>query len=244
VRLLPTVITRTLFPRLSALDGNDATQLSLLAMRGLTAALTPAVVFGIFLMHPFLSLWVGHDFATRASSVGETILLGVWINCLAYIPACHLQATGRPGIVARFQIIETVLFIAGLWWALHAFGVLGAAIAWSTRCALDGALLFWAARFGTKQLRQLYVSGLMILAAYGGSCVLDPLTLVGLTVWLGLTCTAIAWSLSAEPRAGAEIAHVLTSFVQRCGERIGKRRIPQTANDEMPPNGVTRESSQ
>jgi O-antigen/teichoic acid export membrane protein len=234
-RLLPIVIARTLFPRLSALDSHEAAQLSLLAIRGLTLVMTPAVVFGVFLVRPFLSMWVGHDFANRASSVGETILLGVWINCLASIVACHLQAKGRPGVVARFQVAETVLFIAGLWWALHALGVLGAAIAWSARCALDGVLLFWAARFGADQLRQLCVPALMILAAYGGSYVLNPLSLVGLSVWIGLTCTAIAWSIAAEPRASAQIVQMLASFFLRNRERIRRRGKPPAAGGEVSP---------
>ncbi|WP_028231485.1 flippase [Paraburkholderia mimosarum] len=243
VRLFPSVITRTLFPRLSALQREDAVQLSLLAVRGLTAALTPVLVFGIFLMRPFLSMWVGHDFALHATFVGETILLGVWINCLASIPACHLQAIGRPGIVARFQIIETILFIAGLWWLLNTFGVLGAALAWSARCALDGVLLFWAARFGREHLRHLCVPGLMILAAYGGAYVLNPLSLLGLAVWIGLTCTAAAWSISAEPEASARIAHMLASVFRRNRERIKRKGVPAAASGEISPNGVTGESS-
>ncbi|MFX1671482.1 flippase [Paraburkholderia sp. A2WS-5] len=243
-RLVPTVITRTLFPRLSALDSHDAAQLSLLALRGLTLVMTPAVVFGIFLMRPFLSLWVGQDFANRAASVGETILLGVWFNCFATVLFCHLQAKGRPDIVARFQLVETVLFIASLWWALHALGVLGAALAWSARCALDGALLFWAAHFGREHLRQLCVPVLLILAAYVGSFVLDSLSLVGLTVWIGLTCTAIAWSISAEPRAITQIVQVLASFFQRNRERIRKRINPREVGSEISSNRPTRESGQ
>ncbi|NLP61626.1 flippase [Paraburkholderia sacchari] len=243
-RLVPSVITRTLFPRLSALGGHDAAQLSLLALRGLTLVMTPAIVFGIFLMRPFLSLWVGHDFANSASSVGETILLGVWINCLAVVLSCHLQAEGRPGVVARFQLVEIVLFIASLWWALHAFGVLGAALAWSARCALDGALLFWAAHFGRQHLRQLIVPALLILAAYGSSFVLDSLSLAGVAAWVGLTCTAIAWSISAEPRACAKIVPVLASFFERNRERIWKRKSAQVARNEISLKRTTRECAQ
>ncbi|WP_167338305.1 flippase [Paraburkholderia oxyphila] len=243
-RLLPSVITRTLFPRLSALESQDAAQLSRAAVRGLSSAMTPAVVFGIFLMQPFLSMWVGHDFASKASSVGETILLGVWINCLAYVPACHLQAIGRPGIVARFQIIETVLFIAGLWWALHALGVLGAALAWSARCALDGVLVFWAARIGPNPLRQFGVPLVLILAAYAGSYVLDPLSLMGLFVWIGLTCAALAWSLSVEPRLRARIVQTLASLLERIHGRAHGGAGHQTASGATSSNGVTRESSQ
>lgn len=223
VRLLPSVISRTLFPRLSALDHHNADQLSRAAVRGLTAALTPAVVFGIFLMQPFLSLWVGHDFASKAASVGETILLGVWINCLSCIPSCHLQATGRPGIVARFQVVELILFMAGLWWALHAWGVFGAALAWSARCAVDGVLLFWAARFGSKQLRQLCVPVLLVLAAYAGSYALEPLSLVGVAAWIGLTCAALAWSVSAAPQATAHIVQMLVSSVEHMRRRLQGR---------------------
>lgn len=243
-RLLPSVITRTLFPRLSALDSHDAAQLSRAAVRGLTATMTPAIVFGIFLMQPFLSMWVGHDFASKASSIGETILLGVWVNCLAYVPACHLQAIGRPGIVARFQLVESVLFIAGLWWALHAFGVLGAALAWSARCMLDGVLLFGVARLGQKQLWQLCVAMLMVLGAYAASCVLDSLSLAGMAAWASLTCTALAWSISTEPRARAHVVRMLVSILGRVHTRFQGRSVSQAMNGGTSCNGVTRESSQ
>src|SRR5581483_200558 len=91
LRIVPCVISRTLFPRLSAPDAKPAAGLSTEAVRALMAALTPMVVFGVFFMHPFLSLWVGHAFASKAMSVGETVLIGVWLNSLAYIPICHLQ---------------------------------------------------------------------------------------------------------------------------------------------------------
>jgi O-antigen/teichoic acid export membrane protein len=224
VRLLPSVITRTLFPRLSALDSRDAAEISRAAVRGLASALTPAIVFGIFLMHPFLSFWVGHDFAVKASSVGETILLGVWINCLAYIPGCHLQATGRPGIVARFQVIEILLFIAGLWWALHTWGVLGAAVAWSVRCAVDAVLLFWVAPMGSHPLRQLCVPALFVVAAYVGSLTFNLLSTAGAAVCIGLTSAALVWSMLVEPQVAAHVVQLPASVarrVRRCLQNVG-----------------------
>jgi O-antigen/teichoic acid export membrane protein len=212
VRIFPSVIVRTLFPRLSALDAASAAALSSSSIRGLAAALTPMTVFGIFLMHPFLSLWVGQDFAARAASVGETILVGIWLTSIASLAACHLQATGKPGIVARFQAYEMLPFFALLWWMLQHFGVLGAALAWSARCLLDGVLLLHAARLDARPTRMLAVPALIIALAYVGTLVFAPLTWPAIVVWLGTTAVALAWSARTEPRAYARLLELVASM--------------------------------
>ena len=211
-RLFPSVIARTLFPRLSALDAASGVALSSSVIRGLAAALTPMMVFGIFLMHPFLSLWVGQEFASRAASVGETILVGIWINSLAWIAACHLQATGRPGIVARLQAYEMLPFLALLWWMLQHFGVLGAALAWSARNLLDGVLLLHAARLDARPTRMLALPALIVTAAYVGTLVFAPLTWPSIVVWLGMTAVSLAWSARTEPRFYARVLELVASI--------------------------------
>ncbi|WP_129561324.1 flippase [Paraburkholderia dokdonensis] len=212
VRVIPIVISRTLFPRLSALDAAGAAELSASAIRGLAAALTPMVVFGMFLMHPFLSLWVGAEFASHAMSVGETILVGIWINSLANLVGCHLQATGRPGIVARFQVYEMVPFFVLLWWALHTFGVLGAALAWSARCLLDGVLLLRAAHLSARPARMLLVPALIIAAAYVATLLFAPLTWPSIGCWIGMTIVALVWAARAEPQACARVLGLFASM--------------------------------
>jgi O-antigen/teichoic acid export membrane protein len=212
VRIFPSVIARTLFPRLSALDAASAEALSSSSIRGLAAALTPMTVFGIFLMHPFLSLWVGQDFAARAASVGETILVGIWLTSIASLAACHLQATGKPGIVARFQAYEMLPFFALLWWMLQHFGVLGAALAWSARCLLDGVLLLHAARLDARPTRMLAVPALIVAVAYIGTLVFAPLTWPAITVWLGTTAVALVWSARTEPRAYTRVLELVASM--------------------------------
>lgn len=215
VRFLPNVIARTLFPRLSSLEITNATALSATTLRGFLAALTPMIVFGMFLMHPFLSLWVGQDFAARSDSVGETILVGAWFNCLALIAGCHLQATGRPGIVARLLIYELVPFFAFLWWAMQTFGVLGAALAWSARCVIDGFLLYRAARLEIRPLRMLAAPTLIIGIAYVGTLVLAPLSLPSITMWIATTGVALAWSARAQPALFARVLGVFASMRSR-----------------------------
>lgn len=212
VKLLPSVLTRTLFPRLSSLDAAHAAELSASTIRGLAVALTPMTVFGMFLMHPFLTLWVGQAFTSHAASVGETILLGIWINSLASIAACHLQATGRPGIVARFQAYEMLPFFALLWWAMHSFGVLGAALAWSARCLLDGVLLFHVAKLDARPARPLLVPALIVAVAYAATLLFAPLTWPAIAAWIGMTAISLAWAARSEPQAFARVAGALASM--------------------------------
>ncbi|WP_052391736.1 flippase [Paraburkholderia bannensis] len=212
VKLLPSVLTRTLFPRLSSLDAAHAAELSASTIRGLAAALTPMTVFGMFLMHPFLTLWVGQEFTSHAASVGETILLGIWINSLASIAACHLQATGRPGIVARFQAYEMLPFFALLWWAMHSFGVLGAALAWSARCLLDGVLLFHAAKLDARPARPLLAPALIVALAYVATLLFAPLSWPFIAAWIGMTAVSLGWTARSEPQAFARVVGALASL--------------------------------
>lgn len=211
VRILPSALARSLFPRLSAIGKESATELANNSVRGLAAVLTPLIVFGIFLMHPFLILWTGHEFASHAVSVGETILLGVWINSLAFIPFSHLQATGRPDIVARFHLIELIPFIVFLWWALHAFGLTGGALAWSARCAVDSALLFIACHFGPRLLSFLCIPAMLVIAAYAATLLLAWPSWPRIAAWATLTGVALFWSLSADPTLRARIMQKLSS---------------------------------
>lgn len=212
VRLFPAVITRALFPRLSSLDVASAATLSASTMRSVAAGLTPMMVFGIFLMQPFLSLWLGAEFATRAASVGETILVGIWFNSLAMIPTCHLQATGRPGIVARFQTYEMLPFFVFLWWMMQWFGVFGAAIAWSARCLIDGLLLIYVARLDARPARMLVAPALILFAAYAATLLFASFSWQSIAAWIGTTVASLVWSARAEPGVWLRVREIAASM--------------------------------
>ena len=212
-RILPGVISTTLFPRLSSLDAKSATALASRALRGLAAVMTPLIVFGIFLMQPFLTIWTGHEFANNATSVGEAILVGVWFNALAYIPYSHLQAIGRPDVVARFHALEILPFAACLWWALHSIGLIGAALVWSGRIAIDLLLLFSAARFGTRLARHLVTPGLLVAAAFVVTLLVPWQTLAYFAAWAVLTSAALLWVWRVEPAVRARAAAALSTVL-------------------------------
>jgi O-antigen/teichoic acid export membrane protein len=94
-------------------------------------------------MKPFLRLWIGTGFAEIAAPVGQLLLIGVWINSLAWVPLGLLQGQGRPAIVAKLHALELVPYVAILWIGMAWAGLPGAAWAWVLRVAIDALLMFW-----------------------------------------------------------------------------------------------------
>ena len=106
--------------------------------RRLAAVTLPLTVAAVIVIKPFLSLWVGANFAEIAAPVGEILLVGVWINNLAWVPAVMLQGQGRPAIVAKLHALELVPYAAILWIGMAWAGLQGAAWAWvRTRSLAD-----------------------------------------------------------------------------------------------------------
>jgi len=142
ISIIPGALGSSLFPKLTRGSGEDSGRLASEAAIYLAAAMTPLTVLCIIALPIFMRLWVGADFAAHATPVGIILLLGVWINGLAFIPYSHLQAQNRPDIVAKFHALEVLPFLGLLWFGLHDYGLIGAAWAATFRVTFDAILLF------------------------------------------------------------------------------------------------------
>jgi O-antigen/teichoic acid export membrane protein len=213
-RILPGALTRSLFPRMSAQTREEASRQAEDSLTMLAVVMTPLIVFGILIMRPFLGVWVGHHFSVRAAPVGELLLVGIWLNSLAFLPYTQLQAQGRPDLVAKFHALELVPFIGLLWAAVSNFGLLGAAMAYTLRVVIDALLLFWAAKLW-RRLVSLWFGGSLVIVAWLGVEWIEP-ALFRLTLGLLLLSTSVAWAASCEPRVRAVLVGL-----------IGGKRPPQ-----------------
>ena len=164
VSVLPGAISGSLFPRLSRDRQTDSLQLAGDSILVLAAIMTPLVVLGILVMPMFMKLWVGLTFAEHSTRVAEILLIGVWINGLAYIPSGQLQAMSRPDLTAKFHAAEFLPFLCVLWLGVHYYGLSGAAWAWTFRVALDSALLFVVAGHWNALVKLIPGTLLILLA--------------------------------------------------------------------------------
>jgi len=90
---------------------------------------------------PLLSLWLDVGFAENASGIAQILLVGIFFNALAHIPLAALQASGRVALTAKLHVLELLLFVPALLWALGVAGLWGAAWVWTARTVFDCVFL-------------------------------------------------------------------------------------------------------
>ena len=98
-------------------------------------------VIGALLAHPALSIWLSPDFASESIHLVLILIVGIWINSVAMVPFTLLHAMGNARLTAIFHMLELVIYVVSLFYLVHALGLLGAAVAWVMRVALDWILL-------------------------------------------------------------------------------------------------------
>lgn len=143
--LLPSAVTRVLFPRLTAAGDEDRASMASLSLSITGWLLFPVVAVAVLALKPFLATWMGAEFATQAGPVAQILAVGVWINSIAHVPYSALHSRGLARLTAKFHLLELVPFVLILVVLVHFFGIQGAAFAWLLRCLIDCILLLNAA---------------------------------------------------------------------------------------------------
>lgn len=210
--VLPGALATSLFPRLSRGELSERSRLAGEAVVTLSAVMTPLTIFSIAALPIFMRLWVGQSFAGHAVPVGTALLVGVWVNSLAYIPAAHLGSINRPDLPAKFHAYELVPFLAVLWLGLHFFGLLGAAWAWTLRVTFDAVLLFLVAGKTPGWTRVLPGGGLVLAATlFPPKSIYSPATVFELLI----LAVGILWSWRVSPTLQATLISGWAQFSRR-----------------------------
>ncbi|MEX0681384.1 MAG: flippase [Balneolales bacterium] len=166
MKIITSGLSRALFPRFSMLRIDHAKPLSIKAVNFLTVVITPMILLGYMVMDPFLCLWIDMEFAARSSSIGQIILMGVWINNMAFIPLAYLHGQRRAGTTALIHTAELIPYLALLWLMVNMWGVEGAAFAWVIRVAVDTFLMYKFADLIGTRMYPLYFSTMVITSGF------------------------------------------------------------------------------
>jgi O-antigen/teichoic acid export membrane protein len=196
---VPFSIERALFPRFAGYAPNDAARLAETAFRTLVPIMTLVCAPAILLARPFLDLWLGAKFSEMAAPVAEILLIGTFLNGIAVVPFSILRAQGRPEAVAKIHAIELIPFVAVLWLCLRAFGLPGAAFAWTVRTGADLMLLFRASRLPRQCAGGMLVATAFVAAAFGLAEILRPDGLPALALAGVAGLAALYWGVRTEP---------------------------------------------
>jgi O-antigen/teichoic acid export membrane protein len=110
----------------------------------------PAVAAFLLFSREILSLWINPDFADKSALIMAVLSVGALLNCVAQVPYTLIQSWGRPDITAKFHMIQLPIYLCFFYWLIHAYGIFGAAIAWTGRTALDTLMLsVYARKYGS-----------------------------------------------------------------------------------------------
>ena len=139
--LIPGSFCGALLPRLSSLDAKDQKALFLKSYKRLALLMLAVCGIGAALAYPVLSIWLSTDFAARSINLVLILMLGIWINSIAMVPFTFLHAMGNARLTALFHVFELIVYIASLFYLVNALGLVGAALAWVMRVAIDWILL-------------------------------------------------------------------------------------------------------
>ena len=179
--LLPASLLGVVFPALAATLGRDskhAADVTDGSLRILFLLLLPPILLLVLFAQEGLDLWLGGEFARNSALVLQLLAIGVFINSLAQVPFTVVQAAGRPDITGKLHLVELPLYLVMLWVMLQHAGIVGAAIAWVLRLALDGGILVWIAARMLPGAREplmrivaltIVASGVLVLGATIGS---------------------------------------------------------------------------
>ncbi len=154
-----------IFPRFAARTRSDRDALMGSALEALAVIMTPVVFMALWCVDPFFGLWLGPDIASRSVPVAQVLLLGLWFNSLAYVPHARLQGEGNARAVAVIHLAELVPYALLLWALLWVWGIFGAAVAWTTRVAVDALLLLLLSGAAISDYLRLVVPLSMILGS-------------------------------------------------------------------------------
>ncbi len=146
---LPVATVTVLFPYLAAHHQSSPVQCLVRSREILVQIfllLFPLIALIVIFSRQGMTLWLGPEFAARSYQLLQVLTLGILINGLAQVPATILQGIGKPYWPAIIHLIELLLYVPGLYFAVHHFGLAGAALSWVGRITFDAIALAWAVK--------------------------------------------------------------------------------------------------
>lgn len=229
--VLPAQLVQPLLPGLTRLENQGRLKehrtLYHMSLAGLFLLLTPAAMMLAFLAHPFLSLWAGRVYGIQSTAPLLIIIVGVWFNCLAWVPTSYLLSSGRTRVLAYLELTQVGPYLFLAWILTEHYGVIGASIVWSGRLVLQSVTLFILVRRLAPHLPFHPLSERRwraFIAPVALGCLLLATAIVteGVTRWIaaGGLSTAYAvliWRVVLTARERTVLLHLLEQLLDRSG---------------------------
>lgn len=142
ISIIPGALARYLFPDLASNQKDSVEEKLNSSLKYLAAGLFFISVIVILAARPAMRLWMGEDFGDSSFLLLQILMIGIFVNSIAYVPYTLLQAFDRPDLTAMIHVLELPFYLTFLYFMTAHFGLVGAAVSWAARAYLDMLLLF------------------------------------------------------------------------------------------------------
>ncbi|MHB1193111.1 MAG: lipopolysaccharide biosynthesis protein [Longimicrobiales bacterium] len=204
-------LSGALFPLVSELEGQKDSQtlekLFVLGTHTLLLAGTSAMAPAVLLAAPFLSLWMGPDFAAQAAPALELLFVAFAV-ALAAIPAIELaRGTGRAGLLVGYTGIQAAVTVVGVALLARGWGATGAGVAFLA--AQVAGVIFLIGRVGGTAIGKVLRPATVLVLAVGCGATVGILAatsspwvrlVCAVALGLGLSTAAVLWASNPEER--------------------------------------------
>jgi O-antigen/teichoic acid export membrane protein len=204
-------------PEFSSATLENARLRSVRYERVVMAIMLGLCVTGIFVIGPFLQIWISPNFAGKATLVAQVLLIGIWADSVSRITLYANRGTGRNRAIAILDILQIPVVIAAIYLGLNFFGVLGVACAYAFRVFLNYFLLIGLLKTTLRVTAPILASvGVLIFSLALSS---------NLAAWTPAWLASIAscWILTAGVVLLIVPRDLLLSFLQRM-QSIGAKQ--------------------
>lgn len=182
--IIPGAIMGVMFPAFAATfvqNRDRAAHLFVRVVNYIFLILFPVVLIIVTFAYEGLNLWLGSDFANNSCLVLQFLAVGVFINSLANVPFGLVQSVGRPDLTAKLHLVELPFYLLALWWLLDVYGIVGVAVAWVLRVAVDAIILYIMANrllsiSSPIALRTLLLAGIVLFFLASGAMISEITT--------------------------------------------------------------------
>jgi hypothetical protein len=131
VYLIPHGLSAALLPRYAAAGDEERARLIRSSIQAVAVTTTPAIIAFVLIVEPFFNIWIGPELTGTAAPIAYVLAGGFWIYCIAHMAYTMVQATGRPDRVGKLLMAEVIPYAAVLFLGMWAFGLVGAAAAFT-----------------------------------------------------------------------------------------------------------------
>jgi len=95
----------------------------------------------------FFVLWAGADYGISSTPPFFILMAGLLAQVLTFVPYCLFTALGRADFNARYHMVELVPYLLLAAFLTYRWGIIGAALAWSSRMVIAFPLYIYFVRY-------------------------------------------------------------------------------------------------